>query len=150
MVKKISGFTLIELMIVIAIIGVLIAIAYPSYTQYKVRTHRAEAQTEMLKIAQELQQYNNANKTFVGATLLRLYGATSFPVSNPLYNFTFAQNSPTVKDWTIVATPLRGTIQAGDGHIVLNSIGERCWSKGTDLNNGTACRPDESTNWENR
>ena len=55
MLKK--GFTLIELMIVVAIIAILAAIAYPSYTNYKVRVHRTEAQSEMMAIAHSLNQY---------------------------------------------------------------------------------------------
>ena len=53
--KKYEGFTLIELMIVVAIIAILAAIAYPSYTQYKIRTNRADVQSEMMQTAQRLQ-----------------------------------------------------------------------------------------------
>ena len=52
MVKQ--GFTLIELMIVVAIIAILAAIAYPSYQQYKIKVNRAEAQSEMMFIAERM------------------------------------------------------------------------------------------------
>ena len=68
--KKYSlGFTLIELMIVVAIIAVLAAIAYPSYTQYKIRTNRADVQSEMMNIAQRLQSYYVINHNYTSATL---------------------------------------------------------------------------------
>jgi type IV pilus assembly protein PilE len=63
------GFTLIELMIVVAIIGILAAIAYPSYTQYVQRANRADAQAIMLENAQFMERYFTTNGTYVGATL---------------------------------------------------------------------------------
>ena len=55
MVKQ--GFTLIELMIVVAIIAILAAIAYPSYQEYVQRTKRVEAQVELMEIANKLASY---------------------------------------------------------------------------------------------
>lgn len=52
-----KGMTLVELMITIAIVGILASIAYPSYTDYVVRSNRTEAQRELLRIASLQEQY---------------------------------------------------------------------------------------------
>ena len=55
--KSKHGFTLIELMIAVAIVGILAAVAYPAYTQYMIRANRAAAQSEMMDIANRQQQF---------------------------------------------------------------------------------------------
>ena len=60
---KQCGFSLIELMVVVAIITILAVIAYPSYTQYLIRANRSAAQAEMLDIANRQQQFLLTNRT---------------------------------------------------------------------------------------
>jgi type IV pilus assembly protein PilE len=67
-----TGFTLIELMITVAIVGILAAIAYPSYTEYVKRTHRAEIASLLTEQAQALERYYSRvtpTATYVGATV---------------------------------------------------------------------------------
>lgn len=61
------GFSLIEIMIVVVIIGVLAAIAYPSYNNHVVKTRRAAAAACLLERAQLLERYYTTNLTYVGA-----------------------------------------------------------------------------------
>ena len=61
----IKGFTLIELMITVAIIAILASIAYPSYTSYIAKARRADARTQLLQAAQFMQRFYAANDQYL-------------------------------------------------------------------------------------
>ncbi|ENX60348.1 MULTISPECIES: type IV pilin protein [Acinetobacter] len=146
------GFTLAEMMIVVVVIGILVAIAYPSYQQYISKTKRVAVESEMLEIAASLQRYKAINSTFMtptnaAITLSTIHHNGLSPQSGPtLYNL--ALSNVTAGSWTLTATPANG--QTGDGHVVLNNQGHRCWTKGSDKNGGSACTPSATTNWDGR
>lgn len=135
-----KGFTLIELAIVVVIIGVIAAFAIPSYTDYVIRTNRTDMQAEMVRISQDLQRYQVANKTFNRATLAKVGASQNFPAGKPLYTLTFdlkkadarknvdANEMP--KGWVLKAEPIQTGRQKDNGTICLNSKGEKYWSKG--------------------
>ena len=74
-----KGFTLIELMIVVAIIAILAAIAYPSYVRYLVRTHVSAGQAYLMDLAQREQQYLLDNRSY--ADLTTITGLVAAPSS---------------------------------------------------------------------
>ena len=67
--KRQNGFTLIELMIVVGVLGILAAIAYPSYQQYVVRGHRTAAQSAMLEEAQRQERLMTTAGRYANSTI---------------------------------------------------------------------------------
>src|SRR5574344_274670 len=61
-----AGFTLIELMVVVVIVAVFAAIAIPSYEVYIARANKSKAQSEMLKIAERLENYKGKQLSYAG------------------------------------------------------------------------------------
>jgi len=141
-----SGFTLIELMIVVATIAILAAIAYPSYQNYKIRTNRVEAQAELIFIAQRMNDYKGANGSFAGASVAQLYGSTTIPKTNGLYDVAFDPSPTEASKWTLVAKPKAGTIQKDNGWLCLNYKGERLWVKGQN----SCAELSPTTHWDGR
>lgn len=102
--SKTKGFTLIELMIVVAIVGILAAIAYPSYTEYVRRTHR----TEIAGLLMEQSQILERAFTKTGSYL-------NVPVAgNAWYNVAYVSSTPAGMDFTLTATPVPTAMMNGD------------------------------------
>lgn len=128
----IRGFTLIELMIVVAIIAILVAIAYPSYTSYITRTHRVAAEGCLSEYASYMGQYYTTNLTYKGAVLpvLDCAGAQQTGAN---YDYAFPAAASTT-EYTVEATP-RDAQSARDtkcGTLSLNQAGTRGTSTGDD------------------
>ncbi|WP_194723880.1 type IV pilin protein [Noviherbaspirillum malthae] len=112
------GFTLIELVIAIAVVAILAAVALPSYQQYVVRANRAAAQAEMMEMANREQAHFVAHRTYADVAALGM--ALSDAVAAK-YTPTITVVTDPIPGYTIVMTP-KGS-QQRDGALSLNSEG---------------------------
>ena len=88
-----GGFTLIELMIAVAIVGILTMVALPSYKNYVLRGKLTEAFNQLSACGVTMGQYYQDNRTYVSA-----------PTCASTQNFTYAVSSPSATGYTLVAT----------------------------------------------
>ena len=154
--KPQKAFTLIELMVVVAIIGIMASIAYPNYQDSVIRSRRADAKGALLNFANAMERHFTENNSYCGAgtdnngTCLSATGVpTIFPTTSPIdgttvyYNLTLVAGSVTATTYNLRATAVNA--QAGDGNLEINQTESRGrWDRNAD---GDTADANEST-WD--
>lgn len=139
-----QGFTLIELMIALAIVAILAALAIPSYKQYVVRAQRKEAQAALQGLGQAMERFYAQNNTYVGTDagsgVPAMFNDTS-PLDGGQAVYNLRITSATATAYSLEAQPITGASQAGDGTVGLTSTGDRTWDKD---HNGTVASSEHS------
>jgi type IV pilus assembly protein PilE len=140
--KTQTGFTLIELMITVAIIGIITSIAYPSYQGFIVSTNRGVAQADLMSLAAAMERHKAASFSYKAAA------DSAADIGKPAI---FHQHSPSAERYDkrkydlyisevsggaylIEAIPVLGTSQVGNGKVAFYSDGRRAWDTN---NNGS-------------
>jgi type IV pilus assembly protein PilE len=126
------GFTLVELMITVAIVSLLTMIAVPSYSYFMKKSRRGDAEATLMDIAQREQQYLNDARAYAPDTVT-LNTTVPGDVSN-YYTITICAAAPPAAcaapggappTFVVVATPIAGSVQAGDFTLTLDNTGAR-------------------------
>ena len=140
------GFTLIELMITVAIVAILASVAYPSYTSHIARARRADARGQLMGAAQFMQRFYAANDSYT-TTRSNVGVAAAMPAqlmrspaegSSQIYALTIAAS---VGSYTLTMAPLNPGPMASDecGSFLLTSTGAKTISTTTDTTERDKC-----------
>jgi len=113
------GFSLVELMIVVAIVAIISAFAYPSYQRYVIKAKRTVAQNALLQVADRQQQFFMDNKRFAADLTNLGFGANPYVVNDdgaPTVAgdaqavYSLSLTNVTATTWTVTAAPLHGQL----------------------------------------
>lgn len=144
-IRRIRGFTLVEVVVTVVILGILTGIAYPSYTKWVHQSRRADAHRSLTELANRLERnYLNANTYTTDLTDFGYLAATNVTVEGGMYQIRVdapTAGCPIVSCYVVTATPVAGTVQTNDAtctSLSLSSTGVKsatgsnpgvCWDK---------------------
>ena len=119
-----KGFSLVELMIVVAIVGIIASFAYPSYEEYVTRSKRSDAMAALVQASQAMERYRSQAPYDYDVAALSDVFATQVPVEGgtAYYQLTIANDATS---YTITATPVGS--MAGKDPLTLSNTGARTW-----------------------
>lgn len=137
-----TGFSLIELMIVVAIVGIVTMIAYPSYVDYVVQGHRQKAMSDLMALATAMETHKAQQYTYEGAAasgantgapaVFNSWSPADQPSANKQYNLTIHAISDNGRAFEVRATPTSTGKVSGDGMLMYNSVGQKGWDANND------------------
>jgi len=140
--KNQYGFTLIELMIVVAIVGILASIAYPAYQDQVRSSRRADCEGSLLGLANALERFYTANNTFAGATVGAGAGAiypAQCPIDGGTATYTLSIAAASGSSYSLQAVPAGPQVSDKCGTLTLTSTGVKDVSGATTGITATDC-----------
>lgn len=123
--KKLRGFTLIEMLIVVAVLGIIVAFGYPSYQEQVRKAQRAEGMGELLEMADRLERRYSDQGTYGGINADALYGISTADNTRPTTNgnYKLSIDSADTVQFTISATPQGNQTKDKCGAFTMTSQG---------------------------
>lgn len=126
--RRLGGFSLVELMVVISIIGILVAIAMPSYNAYRIKANRALAQSFLLSIVNKEEQFRLDNRAYTNTIAASGLGLTEPSELSGLYTFgitgtAVGASATLISDFAATATAVGG--QVSDGDLTIDNLGTK-------------------------
>lgn len=134
--KSSAGFTLIEVMIVVAIVGILAAVAYPSYQEHVRKAKRADAQTALMELSQFMERYYTSNGRYVdsdGDAPELPFDEAPKDGGSKSYDLAFVENSPTANSYELEAIPTGSMANDKCGTLTLANTGAKGQDAGATL-----------------
>lgn len=139
-----NGFTLVELLIVIAIVGIIATVGYPSFTHVSHVTYRSAGQSDLMAFASAMERHKLANYTYLGAgvsaantgspAIFATYSPSQEIVTSKRYDLTISSMNTNGTVYILKATPVPGGAMATNGALFYFSDGRKAWDKN---NNGS-------------
>lgn len=138
--RGVGGYTLVELMIAVAIVGLLAAVVYPSYTDGVNRSRRAEAMTELARLATLQEQYYADHRTYATDMTDLGFNADPYVTDNGYYSIDTVAVSAITTDYIITATAagLQASADSQCTSFSLNYLGQKTAKKGA-ADNSNEC-----------
>tara|TARA_Y100001968_G_scaffold291704_1_gene296368 strand:+ start:11830 stop:12291 length:462 start_codon:yes stop_codon:yes gene_type:complete len=146
--SKSLGFTLVEVMIAVVIVGIIAAVGYPSYQSMMVSANRSAAQADLMGFASAMERHYATTFSYNGAAtgsgntgspeVFTAYSPSTEPASKKKYTLTIHAVSADGNSYELRAVPVSGSTQVGDGTLYIFSDGRKAWDQNSDGSIGSS------------